>query len=177
MAKSSSNINLLSESKPTGYSSFLGWALGIGKLIVIITEVIALGAFIYRFSLDKQITDLHSEIQGLQLVTESYANSEKTFRNLQSRLSYAKTYDSNEKLTIKILFDIEALFPQGVSLQNIAFVPGSVKLTAQAHTTDQLKTLTSAFQGSNDFSSVSLDQVQNSPSNNTLTASYTLTLR
>jgi len=177
MAKNLPTINLASQKDESSYNSFLGWALGIGKFIVIITEVIALAAFIYRFSLDKQITDLHSEITSLELVTQSYGDSEKKFRNLQSRLSFASTYLKNENSTAKIIFDVEALFPSNVSLNTISFTPTSVKVEALAPSTDSLKSLTTAFQASPDFSSVSLDQLENNPANGSIDANYTLTLK
>ncbi len=178
MAKNDVAINLASQESSQGfYDNFLSWALGIGKLVVIITELIALIAFIYRFSLDNQIANLNTQIQSEQLITESYAQNEKIFRNLQSRLSYASTYNKQENSTIKSLFDIEALLPSNIKLNSVAFTSSTVTVAAVAYSTDSLKSLTSAFQSSPDFSNIKLDQIDNSTSNGTITANYTLTLK
>ncbi|HCS79450.1 TPA: hypothetical protein DIV55_06990, partial [Patescibacteria group bacterium] len=41
----------------------LRWSLIYGRYIIVSTEIIVLLAFIYRFSLDRQITDLNEEIE------------------------------------------------------------------------------------------------------------------
>mgnify|MGYP001577796589 FL=1 len=58
------SINLLPrdafESSTLGV--ILSWALVFGKWAVILTQLVVMGAFLYRFSLDRNLTDLRKSI-------------------------------------------------------------------------------------------------------------------
>jgi hypothetical protein len=63
-------INLLPreefEKKPIG--KFLTWALSIGRYIIIFTELIVILAFLSRFKLDRDLSDLNQSIREKQAV-------------------------------------------------------------------------------------------------------------
>src|SRR5258706_9366482 len=80
-------INLAKGRGQTFLDRFLNWALSIGRVVVIVTEAVALTAFLYRFNLDRQIIDLHSRINQEQIIVKLLNNNETTFRSLQDRLS------------------------------------------------------------------------------------------
>jgi hypothetical protein len=52
MAKDQISINLLDNKGKSFTEQFLDWALAIGRLLIIVTETVALAAFLYRFSID-----------------------------------------------------------------------------------------------------------------------------
>ena len=52
MENSPASINLVKKNEKSSVDKFINWTLSIGRLIVIITEIIAISAFLYRFSLD-----------------------------------------------------------------------------------------------------------------------------
>ena len=66
------------------------WALTFGRLLVIIVEIIAFSAFIYRFYLDRLINDLNDEIEGKQAIVASLNTQEELYRNTQARIALAK---------------------------------------------------------------------------------------
>ncbi len=72
-------INLLPNKGDSLLDQFLSWALNIGRLLVIITETLALSVFLFRFSLDVQIIDLHDKIKAASRVVENFKESEETF--------------------------------------------------------------------------------------------------
>src|SRR3989344_5628076 len=104
--KKSASINLLKSSRNEIFEKFIDWALTIGRLLVIITEIIALSAFIYRFGLDRQLIDLHGTIKSQQAVVSFYKKQEETYRNLQDRLKIASTYSATSQDKLKISQDI-----------------------------------------------------------------------
>ena len=93
MQKKPISINLLKQ-QTSLVDRFIDWALTIGRLLVILTEIVALSAFIYRFSLDRQLIDLHSKITQEQAIANYLNNNEKKYRNLQDRLAIATNYST-----------------------------------------------------------------------------------
>src|SRR5436309_794525 len=86
-------INLLPQGGDNFGSQFLAWALTVGRLLVIITETLALSVFIYRFSVDMQIIDLHDKIGISSQIVANFKKGEDTYRDLHQRITYAKQYD------------------------------------------------------------------------------------
>ncbi|MDE2025485.1 MAG: hypothetical protein KGJ07_03255, partial [Patescibacteria group bacterium] len=76
-------INLVRGRRPRVLDQFVGWALTIGRVVVILTELIALGAFLYRFGLDRQLVDLHDKIAQEQSIVDLLKQNENSYRNLQ----------------------------------------------------------------------------------------------
>ena len=66
MEKENHSINLLSTKDKSTADIFLFWALYIGRLLVIITEVIALFVFLSRFSIDRKLIDYSDSIKKQQ---------------------------------------------------------------------------------------------------------------
>src|SRR3990167_1463025 len=90
---SAQTINLLSQKDfdRTLVGKLLRWALTYGRYIIISTEIIVLFAFILRFSLDRQITDLNEEIEQKAAIVAANKGFESSFRNLQSRTQQINT--------------------------------------------------------------------------------------
>jgi len=63
----------------------LTWALNTFRIIVIITEVIVMSAFISRFWLDAKVADLNDVIEQNKSIIESTSDFENTFREIQKK--------------------------------------------------------------------------------------------
>src|SRR5215469_2384590 len=94
MAEKNTTINLLPQENANILNQILDWALTIGRLLVILTEMVALGTFVYRFSLDMQIVDLHDKIKAESFIVANFQDAETTFLDIQDRLATIKQYNS-----------------------------------------------------------------------------------
>src|SRR3990170_4903897 len=108
-------INLLNSKQSSFFERFINWTLTIGRIVIIVTELIALSAFLYRFSLDQQLIDLHSKIKQEQAIVEYLKESEATYRNLQDRLTVAANFSQIGENRVKIFKDIIAFAPSGIA--------------------------------------------------------------
>ena len=97
MAKNSASINLLRNNKKDTIEHIINWAVTIGRILVVVVELAALAAFLYRFTLDNQLQDLHSKIKQEQTIIELQKKNEDTYRNLQNRLSLISSFTKNGK--------------------------------------------------------------------------------
>src|SRR5690242_9941165 len=109
MAEKSPTINLLPQNNESLLNQFLDWALVIGRLLVILTEIVALGTFIYRFGLDSQNVALHDKIKTDSIIIENFKDSEATFRDIQARLAVVKQYSAVDNTITDIFTEITKL--------------------------------------------------------------------
>src|ERR1035437_3872943 len=116
MAKFSASINLLGSKNKT-LDLVVSWALTIGRVLVIVVELVALGAFLYRFSLDNQLQDLTTKIKQEQAIVVYQKNSESNYRNLQDRLTLISTISKDSANNLKTFKDIISLAPSGLTFK------------------------------------------------------------
>jgi hypothetical protein len=106
-------INLIGKQKVSVKDDFLDWAVKIGKIIIVATELIALAALIYRFTIDSKIINLHDKIKNAELFVVSQKAKEETFRSIQTRLDNIKKTEAETDTKIKILNDVLAAASSG----------------------------------------------------------------
>lgn len=98
--KSKISINLSSNKKVSVGNTFTKWAFQAGRAIVVIIELVALGALGYRFMVDGQIVDLHDDIERQATLVQFQSENEKTYRGIHDRLTNIKII--NEETTGKL---------------------------------------------------------------------------
>lgn len=161
MAKSMHQINLLPGHGDTLLMQFLNWALTIGRLLIILVETLALGTFIYRFSLDMQITDLKDKIKSQRIIVSNFKSSEDKFRGLHTKLSLSKQIDASAENSPKILNDIIEMGKGYITFRNISISTRSFQIEAQASTVAPLSGFVNDLKKYPPVKSVSIDKVEN----------------
>src|SRR3989344_7346869 len=74
---------------------FLRWSLTTGRVLVVLTEFVVILAFGSRFYFDKRLNDLVEEIVQKQAVVDSYAEIEKTTRDILTKQEVVNSYLAN----------------------------------------------------------------------------------
>lgn len=116
MAKESSpkiNINLSSKNKKTVGKVFYQWSINAGRAIIVLIELVALGALGYRFYIDRQIVDLHDQIKLEENKIIAQASNEKLYRDIQERLNQITKIDKDTKLKMSILDVVNKTITEG----------------------------------------------------------------
>jgi hypothetical protein len=162
MQKNPQSINLLRR-QANVVERFLSWSLTIGRLVVILTEVIALGAFIYRFSLDSQLIDLHSKISQEQTVVNYLKDSEATYRNLQDRLTNAAKFSDLGTARFKAYMDIASFAPRGLAFTNLSLFEDRVRIEANIDSINSLNTFVNSLKKYPSIDTISIDKIQSRP--------------
>lgn len=154
------NINLVPKDpflvSPIG--RFLQWSLTVGRYLVIFTELIVIISFGSRFSLDRRITDLNSEILQKQTIIQSYGDLEPTIREIQKKTeSYVQV---EQKQSLADAFPaLSEITPPDVSLTNLTIQPGAVSFSGKTNATTSLNLLINNLVLSNKFSDVSIEKL------------------
>ena len=164
MSESSPSINLIKNKQIPLFDRFMNWALTAGRLIVITTEVVAVAAFIYRFSLDERLIDLHSEIKQKQTLISLLKQDEDKYRNLQDRIALASTLSEKNAKTNKIVLNIIGSVPSGVRINNLIFNKDRITINADTNSVSSLTDFINFLKDYPDIKSVSIDNIENKPS-------------
>lgn len=173
MLKNPQGINLLKPKHKSLVDRFVDWALTVGRLLVILTEIVALSAFVYRFSLDRQLIDLHSKIKQEQAVITFLKEGEDSYRNLQDRLALAKTSSSQGKDKVKIFNDVLSLIPSGLSFTSFSVSEDRIKIDADVASVSSLSSFIESLKEYDRIETISLDKIENRPSQGVIRVSIT----
>lgn len=134
------SINLLPhrEFESTSLGKLLRWALTYGRYIIVSTEIVVLMAFIYRFSLDRKITDLNDEIEQKAAIINANQTFEDQFRNLQARANEIGTLFVDQNQAARVIHHLEQITPQGVTYHSFAFSENKISIEAVASSNTSL---------------------------------------
>mgnify|MGYP001558794700 FL=1 len=157
--QSSASINLVKR-KVNLLDEILRWALSVGRLLVIITEIVAFSTFIYRFSLDRTLIDLHTEIKNKQAIVESLKERENTYRRFQERILVASITSQQAGINVKILNDIVELTPPEITFNSFSINNGEAIIDSNINSVSSLSNFISALRAYSEFSSVNIKSIQ-----------------
>jgi hypothetical protein len=158
------SINLLP--RDAFESSRLGivmeWSLVFGKWIVILTQLVVMGAFIYRFTLDRNLTDLRKAIAKDVAVIKSYEQVERDFSLAQKQVNSAKAaLDAQERL-LTTLTDIGRITPNEIWYDRINLSTSTLTLTAYAASLPSFGQFLTAVQTDPLFSGIRIGKIESS---------------
>jgi len=158
------SINLVKNKQIPTYDKFIDWTLTVGRLIVIITEIVAVIAFIYRFSLDEKIVNLHSAIKQQQNIISVLKNDESKYRNLQDRIALASTFSTKAISSDRNTTDIINLIPNQVKIVSFILNKNQIKLKVDITSISSLESLVNSLKNYSGIKSINVDNVENKPS-------------
>lgn len=155
------SINLLPGKGDTLLIQFLNWALTIGRLLIILVETLALGTFLYRFTLDWNIGDLKDKIKVQRSIVANYKSQEDNFRNLQTRLGLLKKLDAQSDEGPRILNDIIEKGKGYITFRSIYISGSLIRIEAQTTTVAPMTAFVNSLKKYPRVSSISIDKVEN----------------
>ncbi len=158
--QSSASINLI-KSKVNIFDEILKWALSIGRFLVILTELIAFSAFIYRFTLDRTLIDLHEKINQEQAIVASLKDKEEIYRNLQGRITDASTITKSGSRNVKILSDVAQLTPSEITFNSFTIENNQIDIDSDVLSISSLTSFLALLRDYSESSSVSVDRIDN----------------
>lgn len=163
-------INLLpqEEFESSTLGRILKWVMTTFRYIVILTEMIVMGAFLSRFWLDAQNADLSDSMKAKSAQIDSQASFEQNFRKLQSQLAIFKSLDSGDKTT-SIFTKIAQKVPSEVLLQNVSIQDEKIQVKAIASNEVGVAQFVSNLKADKFFKKTTLGQTSSQETNQFLT--------
>lgn len=155
-------INLLKKKKTPSLDIILHWAITGGRFLVIVTETIALAAFLYRFTLDRQIIDLHENIKAKQTIVLRLRGQENSYRELQERLIQAQQLSQTVSF-IPDLFSRVSLLAQknNLSIKSFFLAEKTFHMEIIAVNVQNVKSFVTDLQNLKELKDISIDRIEN----------------
>lgn len=124
------DINLLPQKgfQTSTAGRILAWILSTFRIIVIVTEIIVMIAFLSRFWFDAQNTDLNEKIQQKKAVLLASREFESRFNDVQNRLSIFSGVTSNKTKYAEILKFITSSLPNDILLTKVSISKGNLEV-------------------------------------------------
>lgn len=157
----SSHIDL-TKSKTNITDDILKWALSFGRFLIIVVEIVAFSAFIYRFVLDRQIIDLNDKIKREQAIIEASREQENTYRSLQERISTVKKASTNGTMTPKIMREIVEKTPPDITYNSYNIDKEKFQMEVNVTSFPSLTTFLKILKEYPQISSVTITAIDNS---------------
>lgn len=168
--KIKSKINLLPERglASTTAGRVLAWILSTFRVIVIITEIMVMVAFLSRFWLDAQNTDISEKIAQKQAVLAASLNFENKFKETQAKLKIFSELIVDEKIISDSLGAIRSNLPEDLFLTSLAFSGESVTITSASPNEKSIQQLVVNLDSTDLFKEVVLMEVGSSEDDSSL---------
>ncbi len=161
MAAPKGKIELLpqEEWETTFFGKVLKWLLTVGRYIVILTELIVILAFLSRFKLDHDLTNLNEDIGQKQAVIQSLADFEADFLFFQKQLLGTKDLRDEQLKTSLLLGEISELTPIDIAFSDLNVKDDKANFNAEALSEAGLATFIRNLKRSPHFSNLSIDSL------------------
>ncbi|MBI4079382.1 MAG: hypothetical protein HY429_03745 [Candidatus Levybacteria bacterium] len=157
-------INLFKGRQQHLADKIINWALSVGRVIVIVAEAVALSAFLYRFSLDRELIDLNDKIEQRLAIVDRAKNTEGAFRNLQERLTVIKNLSASGKEVVSLMQVVYSLAPSGFVINDLSILEDKVKIDASVQSPLLITTFVKELKKYPSIINVSLDRIENKTS-------------
>lgn len=142
----------------------LEWSLVFGKWAVILTQLVVMSVFLYRFSLDRKLTDLRKEIASNVAIVKSYEQVERDYILTQAQLKQVKVASQGQKLATDALTRLSAITPSDVWYDRITLSPTNISLTAYAASLPAFGQFLTSVESEDIFDGVRVGKIESSAS-------------
>lgn len=174
-ANKKNKINLL---PPEGFATstfgrILKWVLSTFRIMVILTELIVMAAFLSRFMLDAKNSDLSNEINTNKAQVLAYSDIESSIRLNQKKLIIAKSLYTQKNIS-EIIEKFSRLIPSDISLNSISISENLLTIRASSFSEQSIMQFLINLDDDDDLSDINLSQVSSSVDNSYITV-FTIT--
>jgi Tfp pilus assembly protein PilN len=178
-------VSLLPESEnPNSFNArLMRWLTTSGRVIIIVTELLVIAAFISRFWLDRKNADLSELIRHQQAILETTKDFEKEYSFLQQKLSIIKKFYTSEPDYDKKLDSLVQSTPADIIFKDINITKNKTdeEITAQvaltAYNESSIIDFITNLTVNPDIESVNLNQIEKKPRENKYSLSISLVFK
>ncbi len=122
-------------------SRIIRYSSSIGRYIIVFTELIVISAFLSRFWLDRQNSDLSETLRQQKAIVDSTAEFDKEYSSLQSRLKYIDTQYKNQPKYVQNITALVSSLPADIFFQNLTLNRDTALVSIYSYQEDSLVNL------------------------------------
>ncbi len=165
MPARSSRVNLLppSEFEQSFWGRFIKWAVSTGRYLIILTELVVIVAFLSRFKLDQDLSDLNQNVKSQIMFLDSQITIEEKYLQTAKKLSQAGLIIQSRPEIELLLKYLSEKKPEEVEISQLVLNSGGLNLTAVTLNEQSMNNLLKTFSADKTWSTVELTQVVSQP--------------
>jgi Tfp pilus assembly protein PilN len=157
------DINLFTRKKKSFSDKLLFFLLHYFRYIIVITQIVVIGVFFYRFKVDQRIIDLKESFRSKEqilvltvpLIDEAQATEQST-KNIEAILKkqedFQKLYDA-----------VVGTVPEGIIIIEMEFNQGTITIKGQAGDTFSIQRYYRKMRNNKLFSDVTIEELNINP--------------
>lgn len=153
------------------------WVLSTFRLLLILTELFVIGAFLSRFWLDAKNTDLTEEMSDAKSEILALSEFEKDFKDIQGRLSVFDSYKTNNGRLNSSLKTVVSYKPQGIKFESVTVDFEKVSIQAVSVNEVEIQRYLANLKSSGKFDTVSIGNLALTKENSYFTFTVDATFR
>ncbi len=157
------DINLFTRKKKSFSEKLLFFLLHYFRYIIVITQIVVIGVFFYRFKVDQKIIDLKEAFKSKEqilvltvpLIDEAQAtekNTRKIEHILEKQDDFKKLYDA-----------VSNTVPEGITVIEIEYQPTSIGIKGQANDTFSVQRYYRKLRANKLFNNVTINELNINP--------------
>ena len=132
----------------------VSWALTVGRWLVIVTEMVVIMAFAWRFQLDYKTNQLKEEIDDQVQLIEIQAKTEKQYRETVAKLNIVTQAQKQQKNLVGVLTEFGKRMPPSLAVNSITWDGSQLKVDGYSKTEDEISVLENNMRISQSFNNV-----------------------
>lgn len=150
------SINLLSEKEKPLLDRVMYFFLNYLRYIIIITQLVVIGVFFYRFQIDQRIVDLKESVDQKKEIVQVVLPLLQQAEIIDQRSSETKKIFKKQQQLNSMMQYFLSQFPSNIKLINLEINPNSLKATGNSFDARQLQSFYTVLKKDNKFTDVQL---------------------
>jgi len=153
-------INLMHKKEISLIDRMTFFGLNYLRYIIVITQLIVIGVFFYRFQIDQRIIDLKESVEQKKEIVKIVLPLLNEAAKIDKKTSIIdETLLQQEKFSGMLEYFI-ASFPETVILTNLEIKDGAIKIMGDASNAKDLQSFYATLKKENKFKTVSLQNIK-----------------
>jgi len=153
-------INLLQQKKPSFVERLMHFFLNYLRYIIVVTQLIVIGVFFFRFRIDQNVIDLKESVDQkkeiIQVVMPLLKQAEEIDRRSKEAKKILKAQDKFDDMLSYLL----SKFPKDLTLESLEIGPDSLKMKGKASNSRILQAFYLNLKEEKKFNSVDLQNIK-----------------
>ncbi len=144
---------------PTVWEKFYAWVLGTARTVIIVVQIVVIGAFVTRIIVDTQAKRLEKDIERKEMIISGFKESEKRYRIIQDRTTHFSEIWKDASNYYPVVEEIDSLLFSNFADLRIGIEGDIVTLRGQGNI-QNISDLETKLKASSSFYNVEAFEIQ-----------------
>lgn len=153
-------INLLEKKGLSLLDKLVFFGLNYLRYIIVITQLVVIGVFFYRFQIDQRIIDLKDGVDQKKEIVKLALPLLNEAAKIDKKTSIANETILKQKRFNEMINYFIASFPETITLTNLEVKDESIKITGDAENSQHLQAFYTLLKKENKFKTVNLQNIK-----------------